>query len=178
MPPTRHRRRHRTSDPIRKRPKKTKKIRHPVFYKILKDDLIHHDFQYQEGLNADIHPFDPDAQCSRGGLYFTDLKHIAGFMDFGTKIARVTLPPDALWVRESDDKWKANQIILSDIMPLKDWSEWSNPTFCQRAISSYPCLIHYVKHFTSELCITAIRKSGIALQYRKSSKPPNSARWL
>lgn len=36
------------------------------FYKFLKNDLVHHDFQYQLGFNGDCVPFNPTGECSKG----------------------------------------------------------------------------------------------------------------
>ena len=41
------------------------------FYKILKEDLIHNNYQFVNGINIDPIPFNPDGECSKGGFYFT-----------------------------------------------------------------------------------------------------------
>jgi hypothetical protein len=80
--------------------------------------MKHHGFQYKEGLNEDTKPFKPETECGYG-LYFADLDNIAKFLDFGSLIAKVTIPEDAQYAQELTDKWKANKIILSDIKQLK-----------------------------------------------------------
>ena len=40
------------------------------FYKILREDLTHHGFSYQPGLNVETKPFEPCTRCF-GGLYFS-----------------------------------------------------------------------------------------------------------
>ncbi len=83
------------------------------YYKILKDDLKHHDMQYKEGLNTDINGFD-SKPCCGGGLFFSDAKHIFEFLDYGTKIAEVEIP-DGVDVIQVSTKFKAHSIILKNI---------------------------------------------------------------
>ena len=88
-----------------------------TYYKILKEDLNCRGFQYQEGLNIDSKEITP-YECDNG-LHFADAKHILSFYDYGTVIAEVELPKDAV-VYHFDDKSKANKIILKNLRPL--WS--------------------------------------------------------
>ena len=88
-----------------------------TYYKILKEDLNCRGFQYQEGLNIDTNEITP-YECDNG-LYFADAKHILSFYDYGTVIAEVEVPKDAV-VYHFDDKSKANKIILKNLRPL--WS--------------------------------------------------------
>jgi len=96
------------------------------YWKILTEDLTHHGFQYKEGLNVDTIPFNPTGECSPGGLYFADTYNILLFLSYGTKIARVTFPEDAQVYREIY-KSKADKIILSDIVKIKNWCMWKDP---------------------------------------------------
>lgn len=68
-----------------------------MYFKILNKDLCHRGFQYKEGLNVDTNEFDPSPKCG-GGLFFTDGKNIFSFLDYGTKIADVTVPDGELIV--------------------------------------------------------------------------------
>ena len=88
-----------------------------TYYKILPDNLICRDFQYQEGLNIDTNTID-EYECSYG-LHFADKKHILDFCDYGSIIAEVELPEDAV-VYHFDDKSKADKIVLKNLRPL--WS--------------------------------------------------------
>lgn len=91
-----------------------------MYFKILKEDLRHHGFQYKEGLNVDTKRFNP-SQKYGGGLFFTDEKSIFSFLDCGTKIADVTIP-DGEPVVSVDSfgtkKYKAHRIVLSNIREL------------------------------------------------------------
>jgi ankyrin repeat protein len=87
------------------------------YYKILPESLKCKDFQYQEGLNVDTKLINGE-ECSNG-LHFTDAKNILNFYLYGTMIADVEIPEDAV-VYEFTNKWKADKIILKNIRPL--WS--------------------------------------------------------
>ena len=88
-----------------------------TYYKILPQNLKCRGFQYHEGLNIDINKIDAE-ECSYG-LHFADAKHILMFYGYGTIIAEVEIPEDAV-VYHFDDKSKADRIILKNIRPL--WS--------------------------------------------------------
>ena len=88
-----------------------------TYYKILPDNLICRDFQYQEGLNIDTNTID-EYECSYG-LHFADKKHILDFCGYGTIIAEVEIPEAAI-VYHFDDKSKADKIVLKNLRPL--WS--------------------------------------------------------
>lgn len=88
------------------------------FYKILRKDMKHHNFKYQEGLNVDTIPFSPFGSCRPGGLYFSR-EDILAFLSYGEYIAEVVIPEDAQVYENPADvydkgpkKWKADKIIL------------------------------------------------------------------
>ena len=45
-------------------------------YRFTKDNEIHNDFQYKDGLNIDHLEFYPYETCTKGGLYFVDEDNI------------------------------------------------------------------------------------------------------
>ena len=162
------------------RPEKWRKLDPPAatpdpaklgpFYKILRKDLIHHGFTYQLGLNVDSQPFQPEREC-QGGLYFSDLEHIAEYLTYGDLVARVALPPDARWIQEEPGKFKADRILLSDIQPWREWDLWNDATFVQQALKQNGLHLQYVRHQTPKLCLTAVQQNGYALQYVKDQTP-------
>jgi hypothetical protein len=83
------------------------------YVKVLGEDLCHHGFTYKEGLNVDHHPFSVEP-CTRGGLYFCRPEDLHHYIGYGTKIAKVTLPPGAM-VSDEGNKLKADRIVLHDI---------------------------------------------------------------
>ena len=87
------------------------------YYKILPKDLICKGFQYQEGLNIDTKKITP-YKCDNG-LHFSDAKHILSFCGYGSVVAEVELPEDAV-IYHFNNKSKADKIILKNLRPL--WS--------------------------------------------------------
>ena len=87
------------------------------YYKILPENMCCKGFQYQEGLNIDTKKITP-RQCDNG-LHFADAEHILGFCGYGSMIAEVEIPDDAI-VYHFCTKSKADRIILKNIRPL--WS--------------------------------------------------------
>lgn len=95
-----------------------KDLRHLKLYKILRDDLTHHGYVYKRGLNILNEPFDPSGDCGAGGLYVTDRPEC--WIDIGTRIASVTLPPDAMVWTGSVNKFKVDKLILGPITCIPD----------------------------------------------------------
>lgn len=93
-----------------------------MYFKILKENLIHHGFTYKEGLNVDIKPFDPTPGC-KGGLFFADEEHILEFCDYGTQITEVIIPGGEEVVKVNT-KYKVHQMMLGKIRDL-----WTVETF-------------------------------------------------
>lgn len=89
-------------------------------YKILANDFKHYNYIYKEGLNElpTDEPFDPSGDCKAGGLYVTDEPE--HWMQMGTLIADVTLPPDAKVWTGSHAKYKVDKLMLSNIRRLVD----------------------------------------------------------
>lgn len=88
-----------------------------TYYKILPEDLICKGFQYQEGLNIDTNEIDEDEYSY--GLHFVDVVDIFLFSGYGTMIAEVEIPEDAV-VYHFAGQSKADRIILKNLRPL--WS--------------------------------------------------------
>ena len=65
-----------------------------IYYKFVKESMSHHDFIYKDGFNLDKHDFDPSIQCSKGGLYFSDIENLHNFYHFGSRLYRVIIPRD------------------------------------------------------------------------------------
>jgi hypothetical protein len=139
-----------------------------MYFKILNENLIHYGFQYKEGLNVDTVPFDPTGTCKAGGLYFSDREHIVKFLHYGTKIATVTVPDDArVYTDPKGSKWKADMIILSDIVQIRNSMIWDDPMFCKIAVVQYGMTLEFVPEelMTEEICNIAVAQSGLALRF-------------
>ena len=57
-----------------------------TYYKVIGNDKKHKNHKnhiYDIGLNVDKVPFNPTKSCLGGGLYFTDLKNLGTFYDYG-----------------------------------------------------------------------------------------------
>jgi len=88
-----------------------------LYFKITNSKENHSGFQYYDGLNILEDEFNnnPAASCVPGGLYFSDAENIFEFLDYGSYLREVTLPindPDFKMVKDENNKWRANKIIL------------------------------------------------------------------
>ncbi len=84
--------------------------------KLTNHDECHNGLQFVTGLNVDPIVFNPNGSCSPGGIYFTDSTHIYKWVTTLpytiSWIRRVIIPDDARVYIESNDKIKADKIIL------------------------------------------------------------------
>lgn len=87
-------------------------LNNEILLKVTNNEMKHFDFQYKIGENKDIHKL-TTKNCSEGGLYFSSLKNIHLFSNFGNGYHIVTIPDDTiLFIEES--KAKAEKIIISE----------------------------------------------------------------
>jgi len=91
-----------------------------IYLKITNEHENHHNYQYHDGLNILIEPFNHNINesCGPGGFYFTTKKYIFDYFDYGIYLREVRLP-----LSDSDfcmvtnlhrNKCRANKIILGE----------------------------------------------------------------
>ena len=93
------------------------------FFKITNKEENHKGYQYKDGLNVLDKPFEEEGSCVPGGLYFTDAEHIFEFLAYGIYLREISLPfddKDLKYVKDKENKWRANKIILGKRYDLCD----------------------------------------------------------
>jgi hypothetical protein len=159
------------------------------FYKVLPESMVSDKnyFKYKPGLNA-VTVFKAEGECYGYGLYFADYMNIHNFLHYGGLIAIVTVPDDAFVYTEMG-KFKANKIILTNIVPIGESKLWSDPEFCSRAVSMHPLMGVYspehqhsikyckkmadllpsaIRHMDNqlpEICTVAIKRDPFSIQH-------------
>lgn len=90
--------------------------------KILSEDLNMRGYQYQTGMNEDVNPLALEGCCSEG-LHFALAGEICRFLEYGTKLALLSIPDDEdVFV----DTWKfrTHRLEIKEIIPLSDIRAW------------------------------------------------------
>ncbi|BCS83549.1 putative ankyrin repeat protein [Cotonvirus japonicus] len=101
-----------------------------LYLKVLNETKKHYDLEYVKGLNKLDKPFEYEGSCVKGGLYFSDIHNIVGFIRGGHSICIVHLPtndPEFVMVKDPDTgftKWRANKFILDKEYYLSDVSTY------------------------------------------------------
>ena len=83
-------------------------------------------YPYRVGLNTLKHNsevFDTTVDCTPSGLYYCEAKYIFEYLNYGDKLCRVTIPENAQVVKVSK-KFKADRIIIEEMLPLSDVNTW------------------------------------------------------
>jgi len=103
----------------------------PRYFKVTNANEQHHGYQYHNGLNILLEPFnnDPTASCVSGGFYFTTIEHITDFYGYGINLREIYLPesdPEFKMIKDPDgNKWRANRIILGEKYSLFDLTTYA-----------------------------------------------------
>lgn len=103
---------------------------HKTYFKIMKDNGRHYDYQYKEGLNVQLSPlskhqeyhYDYNLKFCERGLSFTDIKNIFYYLKLGTKLRHVTIPINdrklELTLNADRLSWCSNMITLGTKLDL------------------------------------------------------------
>ncbi|AQN68731.1 ankyrin repeat protein [Saudi moumouvirus] len=99
-----------------------------LYFKVTNELECHNGYQYVDGLNILNEKFnDSDDSCVPGRLYFSDKNHIMEYLNFGVYLREVILPinnPDFKMIKDGEDKYGANMIILGEKRDLRDPETW------------------------------------------------------
>ena len=91
-------------------------------YKILKPNMKHFNYQWREGVNIDVLPWNPSGSCEPGGLYFTTIDQLHNYAQNPYAqcwVGRVTLDDnEEVW--QEQGKWKAHRVFLEEPVRVKD----------------------------------------------------------
>src|SRR5579872_3817321 len=153
--------------------------------KLTNETENHNNFQFRNGLNIDIIPFDPTKQCNKGGIYFIDAINIKNWLSYNETIGvmvhvRVVIIPDDARVYIEPGKFKADKIILGPKMIIKKYLE--NPDYLNDPEEL--CFVKYKQCtyggetacyieetlineeiLTKEICMIAVKRWYKALKY-------------
>jgi hypothetical protein len=141
------------------------------YVKLTNKECIHNGFEYKEGLNIDIHPFNDNYVCKRGGLYFCRYKDLSLWHSYNHMnmywIWDVSLPENEK-VIDMGDKLKAHCIILSNKRCI-----WDDYDICLKIVKHVPWRFRDIntKLQSDEICKIALKYDANALQYIKDQKP-------
>lgn len=156
-----------------------------TFYKFLNNNLIHHGFKYQQGLNIDTKPFKPYRYVTDDGLHFYEESapyfHIY-YSRHGERIAFIEIPDDAR-VYIGTNNFKSDKVIITNIlsfytMPDEFWIKMLHKRgdalkyiktqtyeICKFAVQRPGRALKYVHEQTDELCKLAVQTDGMSLEY-------------
>jgi hypothetical protein len=89
-----------------------------TYYKFIGEDMTNHNLTYKLGLNVDPNPFSPILRC-RGGIFFIDKKHTAGFTDYDPYFCEIKIPKGESIVAVDDELYKSHSVIIKKIYDLR-----------------------------------------------------------
>lgn len=121
----------------------------------------HNGVQYKTGYNIDHLEFNPSGKCSKGGLYFFDVKHITCYSSAGCWIREVTLDDDEdVWAE--DNKYKAKKIILGERIKLSEFAIYDTNIGLQM-VNQNEMSLRFIKN--KQVCMYAVKQNGLFLEY-------------
>lgn len=139
--------------------------------KLLNCRMRHRNLQYVDGITYDSIPFDPSGSCGPGGVYWTRLKHIRNFLDFGTIVADVK-PLGRIYTDPAGQKWKSEGVELTNFRHICTLSIWTDEER-SRLAKCEPLILVPGFVQTKKSCLETVTKSGMMLQFvRKEFRTP------
>lgn len=156
-----------------------KEITGKQFNELYKDEPLHKftnktenqfGFQYVDGLNVDVHPFDlSHGDCSKGGLYFTSVINAdCGLYRwlYDKEYVRSVKVPDDARVCIYIDKFKADKIIVGPRVRIIDSDLFIN-TDVQKLIANDGRMIKFIKNPSEQLQLKMVQRNGCNIKYIK-----------
>ena len=129
------------------------------FYKLTNESEIHNGFHYMDGLNIDTQNFNPSEQCSKCGLYFTELNKIDTWISNRREnikyVREVEILDDSL-VYIEENEFKADKFYLHPKLSLE---------LFKCAVQQNGIPLKYVKSQAEKICELAVQQNGISLNY-------------
>lgn len=136
--------------------------------KFMRDDDVHHGFQYKTGLNKDILPFKNNSY-ENNGIHFVRLCDCINWIDcFGDNARRVRVDPNEL-VFVDYKQLKSKSVILEERKPKKELiKEYvKNDQMMIWLMRTNGLFLQFIdpKDRTHEIIIEAVQQNGHALQF-------------
>lgn len=101
------------------------------FYKILNNNLKHHDLIYVDGINMCLQKFIPTEKCLPGCLCFTILKYIYMYINHkSTYVVKIEILDDSkIYIEKNKFKTDKFQIDLSKKCLSSELKKWLDTEF-------------------------------------------------
>lgn len=164
------------------------------FVKLTNKYEDHNNFQFQDGFNKDIHEFNHDTPCSKGGFYFTTKSFAYMWIcynnyDLMHYMRIVTIPNNAKVYIESGNKFKTDKFILGGKKSISMDIYVNGIMFnrysynskvmeyifdCLKNITLYTelvkydgCMLQYIPYDMrdEEICTEALRQNKLSIKY-------------
>ena len=104
------------------------KLKGVELVRICNPDKKHYNYEWHDGENIDILPFQAKGECLPGGLYFTTLENLLCFADYYNYLGdhwfvRVTVDDNEDVWQEDYCKCKAHRVMVTSMTRIKDLPE-------------------------------------------------------
>jgi hypothetical protein len=141
-----------------------------ILVKVLNDE--ENNFQYKDGLNIDTNEFNPNGECEKGGLYFTDYIYFINFYIYkiNDRIIRIIEIPNDARVYVDNEKYKADKIILNEKFKKieKFYEKYvNNKEIFLKIVKTNGYALTYISENFKDyaICLEAVKNKGFALNY-------------
>ena len=134
------------------------------FFKLTNEKENHNGFQFKTGLNVDTQTLNSEITCGNG-IYFCYFYSVRKWFKYGgtemVYIRKVTIPENANVVEYTvDKKLKSDRLILGKPRLIIDI-----PSLRVKILQKLPNQIRFLSNQTDEICLEAVKNSGIALEF-------------
>lgn len=101
---------------------KGKDLKDCILCKVLSRNMVMRGFRYKAGMNEDVNPLAMEGNYGTG-LHFCLIKDICYYLDYGTKLAAVSIP-DEEDIYVGDDWFRTHRLYIEKVMMLYKVGTW------------------------------------------------------
>jgi hypothetical protein len=98
-------------------------------------------------------------------LYYTDLDHLADYLDYGTLIAEVE-PKGQIY--NEKNKWKTDKLFVHKLTPFKEWLPTQSEKIQLEVVTRYCDVIKLLENPSEEIKLAAVTRRGVSIQFIKN----------
>ena len=135
--------------------------------KLTNDEENHNGFQFVTGINEDTVEFNPEGECKKGGIYFTDIDDFIYWIGYRYRLKycrKLKLLPDSKVYIETFG-FKADKIILDERVEIKDMGVWEDEAYCSKVVGIYEPALLYIKNKCKKFQLESVSKFRTAIRY-------------
>ena len=131
-----------------------------MYAAILNDTMARNGIKYEMGVNEDL---------EFNGVLLVKYDEWYKLLNCGEYVVTVDLAIGGTLKEVLEGFYRADKIIVSNIVPVNSHHMWDNPEFCERAVKAHACAIMYTDNNQTLKDVQQIHHSGWEMKVNKDT---------